>query len=358
MGTAQASKNTPIHISKIRGKMKNFKPLHYALFLALLLLVAACGGNTPDPNPNPDPTTHTLTVNVDQSQGTGTVTATANGQEIELTETPAGSGVRSAEVAAGTSVTLTATPADATTMDATWTGCDSTNVATNTCTVTVNADKTVGVTFAPIGVEPEPEPEPQPDPNTVQVRVQQNSDDAMEFISTSKAGHQPGYVHTQSRYIALTNDPEPGWGTNTVVGIRFAGVQLPEGATITEAYIQFTAREASDGAVTMTIRGEASANAMTFVEGTEDLFNVSERPTTTASQTWAPPAWTTVGEAGAAQRTPDLTEIVQEVVGSEGWTTGNAIAFIITGDSEGRGRLAQARRAGEDVAPLLVIRYE
>src|SRR6185369_4739555 len=82
--------------------------------------------------------------------------------------------------------------------------------------------------------------------------------------------------------------------------------------------------------------------------------NVSSRATTDASTAWAPSAWSAVGQAGLAQRTPDLSAIVQEIVARPGWSTGNDMAFVVTGSGT---RTAEAFEGGAAKAPLLHIEY-
>ena len=48
--------------------------------------------------------------------------------------------------------------------------------------------------------------------------------------------------------------------------------------------------------------------------------NVSSRAQTAASVVWTPAPWTTIGEAGLAERTPDITSIVQSIVNLGGWS--------------------------------------
>lgn len=190
----------------------------------------------------------------------------------------------------------------------------------------------------------------------VEVRIAGREDDAQEFLDQSSAGHPPGFMHLHSRYIALTNNPE-GWGTDQAVGLRFADLDIPQGAEIERAYVQFTVYEANDGPTRLTVRAEAADDAPTFQEGEDALFNISRRPTTSAAQTWEPPAWEEVGAAGEAQRTPDLTNLIQEVVDRPGWEAGNALVLIITGESPDQGRMAVAHREDPDRAPLLVVEY-
>jgi hypothetical protein len=112
------------------------------------------------------------------------------------------------------------------------------------------------------------------------------------------------------------------------VGLRFAGVNVPPGATITDAWVQFRADEVKSGVADLTIQGHATDSAPAFSSANGD---VSGRPRTTASVGWIPAPWDVVGEAGADQRTPNLASIVQELVLRSGWSSGNAVALIISG---------------------------
>jgi hypothetical protein len=134
--------------------------------------------------------------------------------------------------------------------------------------------------------------------------------------------------------------------------MRFANLGIPQGATITNAYVQFTVDETNSGATSLTIKGQAADNAATFTTASN---NISSRPTTTASVTWAPVAWSTVGQAGAGQQTPDLKDIVQEIVNRTGWSANNGMAIIITGTGE---RTAEAYEGSASQAAQLVVTYE
>ena len=77
--------------------------------------------------------------------------------------------------------------------------------------------------------------------------------------------------------------------------------------------------------------------------------------------TWEPSPWLKPKDRTPAQRTPNLAELVQEIVDREGWTENNAIAFIITGTGE---RVAESRdgslkAAGNDSrAAVLQVTYQ
>ncbi len=114
------------------------------------------------------------------------------------------------------------------------------------------------------------------------------------------------------------------------MGVRFPGLAIPPGATIVNAFVQFQVDEAASGATALTIEGEATDDAATF---SASSGNISTRSRTTAAVGWAPAPWSTVGEAGLDQRTPNLAAVIQEIIGG-GWASGNALALIITGTGE------------------------
>ena len=134
----------------------------------------------------------------------------------------------------------------------------------------------------------------------------------------------------------------------TTAALRFTGVQIPKGATIVNAQVQFKAYETSSKAANLAIRAERADNSAPI---TTTAFNLSSRARTTASVTWVPPAWQT-GAAGPAQLTPNLAPVVQEVVKRPGWAPGNALTVIVTGSGS---RTARSFEGGG--APVLHIKY-
>ncbi len=172
---------------------------------------------------------------------------------------------------------------------------------------------------------------------TLERRVLAGADDAEQGAS--------GSVSLGSSDLELVTD-----GSDVQsVGIRFSGLAIPAGAAIQSAWIQFQADEASSAAATLTLEGEASDNAAPFTSGAN---NVGARPRTAASVVWTPPAWNVVGEAGAAQRTPDLAAVVQQIVSRSGWASGNALAFVITGNGR---RVAESFEGTAAGAALLHV---
>ena len=177
-----------------------------------------------------------------------------------------------------------------------------------------------------------------PDVTVLEVWVASSSDDAEEEPS--------GSVSTSSSDLELVED----FGTQAV-GIRFDGVALPNGATVVDAWVQFQVDETASGSVALNIRGQADDDAATF---TSSSGNVSSRPTTLATVAWSPAPWITVGDAGPDQRTPNVSGVIQEIVSRPGWTSGNALAVVLTGNGR---RVAESYDGSASGAPLLHVEY-
>ncbi|MEN0047155.1 MAG: LamG-like jellyroll fold domain-containing protein [Bacteroidota bacterium] len=142
-------------------------------------------------------------------------------------------------------------------------------------------------------------------------------------------------------------------GVDQTVGLRYTNVQIPANATITRAYIQFTVDESDSEPTSLVLAGEASSNSAPFSAAP---FTVSSRSLTSSRVAWDNiPAWSTAGEAGTSQRTPDLSTIVQEVVDIADWNSGNAMTFIITGTGS---RTAVSFDDNPNAAPKLYVEYE
>jgi len=177
-----------------------------------------------------------------------------------------------------------------------------------------------------------------PATTTVEVRVAANADDAEEAAA--------GGVNLTSSDLELIDD-----GGVQTVGLRFAGVAIPRDAAIRAAWVQFQVDEVSTAAATLRVEGEAANSAAVF---TTAVRNVSSRLRTAAAATWLPAPWPRVGAAGAAQRTPDLGAVVQEIVARPGWASGNTLALIVTGTGK---RVAESRDGLPSAAPLLHVEY-
>ncbi|MDX2246951.1 MAG: T9SS type A sorting domain-containing protein [Bacteroidia bacterium] len=156
-----------------------------------------------------------------------------------------------------------------------------------------------------------------------------------------------GSVNRSSTDIELVKDGS----ISQVVGLRFRGLNIPQGSIITDAYIQFTTDELDFGATNLTLKAQASDNSDAFGP---NPYNISSRPKTTASVAWAPILWNQYGVSGAAQRTPDLSTLVQEVVNRPGWSASSALTMIVSGTGE---RTAESYEGSPSRAPIIYVEY-
>jgi hypothetical protein len=168
----------------------------------------------------------------------------------------------------------------------------------------------------------------------VKRRVADGNDDAEQ---------QGSFMYLDSSDLELVYD-----GTiKQTVGMRFNAIPIPRGATITSAYVQFTAKDATSGLTSLTITGEDSDHAVSFQNQ-----NISSRRPVPVSVPWAPPGWTP-NAAGPAQRTPEIRAIIERIVDGANWSSGNSLAIIIPNTSGMRRAWSFEGNAAR--APLLYI---
>lgn len=153
-----------------------------------------------------------------------------------------------------------------------------------------------------------------------------------------------GYQSTGSE---LTFKPS----SNSYVAMRFANVAIPKDATIKSAYLEFTAyrnRTTSNSGFTITAANEANP---------DDFSNYSryllrDKPKT-AGVSWSSiPNWS----KNNTYQSPDITNVVQQVVNRSDWESGNAMMIITSGISGNRGAYTYSGKPSG--APKLLIEFE
>jgi hypothetical protein len=181
---------------------------------------------------------------------------------------------------------------------------------------------------------------PPPVAGVIDARIASSNDDAEQNSS--------GVVNLTSTDLDMLTD---GTTVQSAIGMRFQGLGIDPGATITKAYVQFACDELGSATTSLSIKGEAADNAAAFTTVTS---NITARLRTTSSVAWAPAAWTVLDRAGTVERTPELKAVLQEIVRRPGWTKGNAIALIITGSGQ---RVARSFNGSAALAPLLHVEF-
>ena len=134
-------------------------------------------------------------------------------------------------------------------------------------------------------------------------------------------------------------------------GLRFQTVNVPQGATITRATLNFVPASSDDRNVSFAVAAEASDDASDFSGA-----DFSTRPATTAA-TWTPAPWRTENPPTVTDSGADVTEQVQAVVNRAGWCGNNAMAFIIKPNGGTGSRTAISQDGNDGFKPVLSISY-
>ncbi|WP_127128701.1 fibronectin type III domain-containing protein [Georgenia sp. SYP-B2076] len=178
----------------------------------------------------------------------------------------------------------------------------------------------------------------------VEAKIQTENDDVEQYGTSGEMDHG-------SSDLEIVDEKE-----NQLVGLRYAGLDIPAGARITSAHVQLTTDEADKNTdpFAVNVFGEAADSSAAFGAAGFDLTN---RARTAASAAWTDvPAWTMEQESGADQRTPDLSAVIQEIVDRDAWAAGNALTLLLEGTGT---RSAEAfEGGGQDEAPVLWVTYE
>lgn len=165
-------------------------------------------------------------------------------------------------------------------------------------------------------------------------RLQSSADDRSEaLISNSNddddEGDSGNWQRTEtSQYLHF--------GPRAYTGLRFRNIDIPPTATIVSATISFTGHPqyaSNSEQVDMQIRGFADPNPPSFsISGVPvgTLQNLWQSQTTDANKRWS------IGqrfETGEPYRTADFSNVVQEIIQSNGWTQNNPIMILLSHDS-------------------------
>jgi hypothetical protein len=141
-------------------------------------------------------------------------------------------------------------------------------------------------------------------------------------------------------------------GKKATMGLRFSGVSVPAGATITRAVLRVRSYQNWSNALHLKVSGEAADDAGSFVDAS---VRPSARVKTVRQVDWDPVAWSN----GVWYEGPELKEVVQEVVNRVGWASGNAMVLLLADDGSATSvnRLVYAYNSGSANGAELQIEY-
>ena len=172
---------------------------------------------------------------------------------------------------------------------------------------------------------------------TVSYRIPNSASDAEEG--------SVAYSYLPSTVLELGVKEEDG---PQLTGLRFTGVNIPKGATITSAYIEFKAVTNASNSTSLKAYGIAESNTLDFSSGNS---TISARPKTAAQVTWNPGSWT----GGNTYNSASLISVVKEITNRSDWAAGKAMGFVVTGAMGTR--KAASYDGNSTNAPKLVVTY-
>lgn len=317
----------------------------YTLVSIFALLLAAC--NPGDTTPKP---TYELEV-FPGGDGSGSVVSAD-----ELIDCDAAATACKATYTEGTEISLQATPDEGSSFSG-WSGaaCEGDPSASN-CVLTMDEAKTITASFTLIS-----DPDPEPVTATIPLVLCEENVDCNDSEERTGGDEPIGAVTLLSSDLELNYNSEDSLKGSSLVGLRFVPSldQIPAGAVISAAYVQFTAEESSEeeaAVPSISIYAQTDPDPAEFTVLTSDI---SKRTKTVGSVTWQPAAWVE-GDNNEATRTPDLKALFDEVL----WQAGSPMVFLLEGDGTEATRSAIASQASDEdgtvanpAGPQLVVTY-
>ncbi len=178
------------------------------------------------------------------------------------------------------------------------------------------------------------------DTNILMYSIEDSGDDAEEL--------NDGSVTIYNENLELVSNDLKSVGNNAV-GLIFRNITIPEGKSVSGAFIRFTVDETSDNSNNMIINGILEGNSRPFVEWENDI---TSRELTQTSIEWKPFSWT---QEGKYEYTTDLSDILEEVISQNNWEQGNAVSFVFSGDGR---QIAKSfdGATNEEERPTLVLK--
>jgi len=137
-----------------------------------------------------------------------------------------------------------------------------------------------------------------------------------------------------------------------MAGMRFVGVGVPRSASIVSANLRiYTGADENRGQIYGAIEGEAVDDAADF-----GGRYIGSSVRTSAAVSWDHKfAW----DDGVWLSSPDVSGVVQDVVGRGGWSLGNSLAmFYSTRADSGKSRAFASYELGSSYAAVLNVSYE
>jgi type IV pilus assembly protein PilY1 len=139
--------------------------------------------------------------------------------------------------------------------------------------------------------------------------------------------------------------------SNKHIAVRFQNIALPQGASIIDAYLEFTAYQSSQNSfASFNIAGVDQDDPSNFRRYKKYLLR--DKPKTTAVAWSGIPRW----YRNYTYQSPPVTSIVEQIVGRAGWTSGNDMMFVFSDFVGVRGAYTYNGKPSGTVS--LVVEYQ
>ncbi len=158
----------------------------------------------------------------------------------------------------------------------------------------------------------------------------------------------------KSAKLQIVHQPAGSANEHQRIGLRFQNINVPRGATITNAYITLVpaATNAPDAGLPLDIKLEDSADAAPFTNTSGDLTATS---TVSTVIPWVAGNWV----ADQSVQTPNLATQIQQVTNRTDWCGGNDLAFYIEPTTVSTlARAAYSYDGDVSQQPRLVVEYD
>ncbi|MFK7924045.1 MAG: Ig-like domain-containing protein, partial [Bacteroidia bacterium] len=136
------------------------------------------------------------------------------------------------------------------------------------------------------------------------------------------------------------------------IGLRFERPNIFPGASITDAYIQYTADTIQTASTLLFFEVENAFPSAAFSNQAND---VSSRSYQTGIVSWNVPAWSNVGDATTDQQTPDLTSQIDQYINNPAYQFNQAITYRVSGSGLRTAR-AYDQKSGDQA--VLCVSFE
>ena len=184
---------------------------------------------------------------------------------------------------------------------------------------------------------------------TATFTVSSFNDDAFVFGSTSTS-------YNNAEHYIYAGYASSAYAAPYVMGaFRFQNITILKNATILHAYLRVQAYNVGSGSSSFTIAGEAYDSPAPYYDPNPAPGG---RPITSAQVAWVvPSAWV----EDQVSTSPDIANVVQEIVNRAGWTSGNAMAMHLRNATSAGIQMIYSK-AGADywggTAAQLIVEYE